>query len=394
MGPKKGKKKGKKSSSGGGGKKKEAAEESVTFNEAVMTYQLEVKQMTLSSLKENIEELKAKNEREKQRNQYLRKEQNRHVKDVIVSAQENEIAMKEVEQIPYEDVEKALHEKLSAICIEENSVEERKEKIKLLDEELKVLSEQLKQLNDYKDHGQTVDKTHIQVLLKEMDDMDKSYAEMANFFDKSLATMKQTITKQNHGNIAVQKNLASEEVIKNLDKHTEQEFLDNEWLLKEVSIHRNHIIDAEVEIKRLEKQNIEVMSYLFEQQVEDLKQTKKFYLACKEEDNKENGLNTDEDSDQEIIEEHGNVGKYQELPDDLKWLDNYLHEFDSTATEDDFKLGPVEVKLLRVIGNKLPLHDISEMSADGLLTSSKSEPHYKWIVEKDDLRQSNSCKGL
>ena len=34
----------------------------------------------------------------------------------------------------------------------------------------------------FQDHGQTVDTTHIEVLLKEMEDMDKSYAEMASMF--------------------------------------------------------------------------------------------------------------------------------------------------------------------------------------------------------------------
>ena len=59
-----------------------------------------------------------------------------------------------------------------------------------------------------------------------------------------------------------------------MDKQTEQELADNEWLLKEVNIHRNHILTAEADIEALEKHNIEVMAYLFEQQVDDLKQTK------------------------------------------------------------------------------------------------------------------------
>ena len=57
-------------------------------------------------------------------------------------------------------------------------------------------------------------------------------------------------------------------------------------------------------------------------------------------------------------------------------------------------MGPVEVKLLCVLGNKAPLHDVSEMLSDGLMTSSKSEAHYDWVVEKDELRRMKSCEAL
>ena len=49
-------------------------------------------------------------------------------------------------------------------------------------------------------------------------------------------------------------------------------------------------------------------------------------------------------------------------------------------------MGPVEVKLLCVVGTQVPLHDVSEIPPDAVMTSSKNDPHYKWIVDKEELR--------
>lgn len=89
--------------------------------------------------------------------------------------------------------------------------------------------------------------------------------------------------------------------INNLDKQNNQEFLDNKWLLREVSINlsiqcvvarsppkqqytspivlqvkinRAHIAAVEADVERLEKDSIKVMADLFEQQLEDVTDTR------------------------------------------------------------------------------------------------------------------------
>jgi len=58
--------------------------------------------------------------------------------------------------------------------------------------------------------GQYVDHTHIEVLNKEMLDMNRSYAEISDFFEKSLTAVKHSITKKNEDGINTQKKLVSE----------------------------------------------------------------------------------------------------------------------------------------------------------------------------------------
>ena len=62
----------------------------------------------------------------------------------------------------------------------------------------------------FQEHGQHVDRTHIEVLTKEMDDMDQSYAEISEFFENSLVAVKSRISKKREDGINDQKKLVSE----------------------------------------------------------------------------------------------------------------------------------------------------------------------------------------
>ena len=53
----------------------------------------------------------------------MRREQDKHVKDVLVNAHESEEVVQKQEQVPFKHVEDALNEKLATIKVEEQSVE-------------------------------------------------------------------------------------------------------------------------------------------------------------------------------------------------------------------------------------------------------------------------------
>ncbi|XP_057308384.1 coiled-coil domain-containing protein 83-like isoform X1 [Hydractinia symbiolongicarpus] len=388
------KKKGRKKAKSGNGKKSKETADTWTLKEAVMLYQVEAKEAQANELKENIDNLKLRNDRQKQKNEFLRNEQNRHIKDVVEKARKMEEVSRSQKQTPFEAVEKALEEKLVAIKAEDLHLREVHRQIEVLDEDIEVLSKELQELLNYKEHGQTVDRTHIEVLEKEMRDMETSYAEMKDFFSKSLEVIKCTITKQNEENITKHKELASEGAISNLDKHNGQEFLDNKWLLREVKINRRHIVAVEAEVERLEKESIKVMADLFEQQLEDVKETRQFYLACKEDEEASSDCGSDNEaiSDGEAISDRKAIGDrkaadnemsedMEDLSDNLKWLDIYYPEFENITTEEEYRLDPMEIKLLCVTGTKVPLHRYEENEFD----SSSSTTYKNWDVKKEDL---------
>lgn len=375
MGPKK-KGKGKKDrQKGSGEKKKDGNVHTLTFNEAVMMHQLEVKLAQVNDLKDDLDDLRFRNDRQRQRNQFLTKEQNRHVKSVLEQAHGLAKVAESKEKIPYEDVEKALQGKLASIRAEEQVAEDLKQKIASMEDKIASLGRELEQVKNYKEQGQHVDQTHIQVLNKEMVDMDQSYTEISDFFEKSLIAVKHSITKKNEAGINNQKKLVSEFAIQNLDGNTETEFLDNKWLHKEVDIHRRHIKSVEREVEILEQHNIEIMSELFDKQMEDVIQTKQFYMACKEAETDfgeplktkavvcYDGETNIEYNGEEVFAEHFDDDK--DYGSEGDFLDHYLTEFDDIPQEEDYKLGPMEIKLLCVYGQKMKIAQLQPDKFNG-----------------------------
>ena len=70
-----------------------------------------------------MEDLKYRNERQKQRNQFLMQEQERQVKTVLDQVHNIESVEDKKEKVPYENVEKALNLKLNSISVEEKLIE-------------------------------------------------------------------------------------------------------------------------------------------------------------------------------------------------------------------------------------------------------------------------------
>ena len=56
-----------------------------------------------------------------------------------------------------------------------------------------------------------------------------------------------------------------------MDKYSRQEVIDNDWLKKEVDIHSGEVSEMMAIVEELEKENLTIMSELFECHVDDLK---------------------------------------------------------------------------------------------------------------------------
>lgn len=391
------KKKGKKNKAASG-KKKEPVN-SLTFTEAVLMHQLEIKLSQVNDVKDDMEDLKYRNDRQKKRNQFLTQEKERQVKLVLDQVHNMESVEKQKEKVPYEDVEKALNLKLQSISVEENHIEELSKKISKLDNDIQSHSRWLEEVKNYTEHGQHVDRTHIEVLTKEMDDMDQSYAEISEFFENSLVAVKSRISKKREDGINDQKKLVSELAIQNLNGNMETEFLDNKWLHKEVDIHRKHIEDVEEEVETMEQHNITVMSELFDRQMDEAIQTKQFYLACHEaeHDNIDNNNTVSthalvsynkkrgdavSDDEEEVFAEHCGVDVGDGNDKALQPFDDYLTEFNDIPHEDDFKLGPMEIKLLCVYGERMQIRDQDDIHSNG---TTPNKTFIRFTAERGEL---------
>ena len=86
-------------------------------------YRLEYKLSQVNDVKDDVKDLKYRNEQRKQRNRFLTQEQDRQVKIVLDQVHNMESVEESKQKIPYEDVEKALNLKQRSISVEENLIE-------------------------------------------------------------------------------------------------------------------------------------------------------------------------------------------------------------------------------------------------------------------------------
>ncbi|PIK52791.1 putative coiled-coil domain-containing protein [Apostichopus japonicus] len=241
----------------------------------------------------------------------------------------------------------------------------------------------------YRDSGRQEHSIQIKLLTEELVDCQQNFEEMKSHLE-NLSLAKEEIKRSTEDRLSDQKYVASEKAMTTLDKWTSKEVKDNDWLRRETDLHRQEVGHLKQTVETLEKENLEIMSGLFDCRIDDLKISRKFFLTrFKKRELDETGiLETDlsklklkKDSELEYIKqqrpqsatskaverkvfslhvgisEAGESGEEDEnsKDEDGDPLDNYL-----TYEDDDFdeylQLGPVELKLLQVVGEKKPIH--------------------------------------
>ncbi|XP_041463628.1 coiled-coil domain-containing protein 83-like [Lytechinus variegatus] len=437
MGKKKGKKSGKKS--GKGKKEKKEKEPQMTIREAILAYQINVKENALEEFMYEIKGLEEKRQRNKERNERLKEEQLYHIKTLLKQAKERDQELEQVTVINKEQVEVALKEKWRSCKEEEKAIEDMKNKIS---ETIKQYEEdliQVKKWTEYKNKGSIEHATHIKLLQEELEDMQKNFEEMRAHLERTLNIAKEEIKKETTERLDEQKYIASEKAIKTLDKFSAQEVIDNDWLKKELELHTEETISLQGEVERLERENLTVMSDLFDCRIEDLKISRKFYLTQFEdnEDLNDGGILEFDlaksaisqgdvpppmaitqgprkqrpqsatqraveqkvfsllprEQDQAASEEEGYGDRGEEVfaqhsgeeEEYLGGLDNYLN-FDDEDFDDYLKLGPLELKLLSIEGHAKPIHEHKKLSVKE--EQAKLSAPDVWPVTGDMLRSA------
>ncbi|XP_045197458.2 coiled-coil domain-containing protein 83-like isoform X2 [Mercenaria mercenaria] len=388
-GGKKGKKGGKK-----GKKGKKSKEPQMTAKEAILAYQINVIEKKLEDVMYETRGWEEKNKRHQERNDKLKEEQELLIKHLLKQAKDTDKLFAGEEVKHKDDVIVAMHDKWDKERNRGKQIEELKKVIAETEAEIAKQAKQVDYWTKYKDTGQHDHATLVRTLEQEVDDMSTSFNEMKeprqiaiyhSHLDSSLAKTKDEIEKYTEEKVDQQKHRASEKAINQMDKHSRQEVLDNDWLKREVQIHRRETEDLIKEVEDIERGNLEIMAELFECKIEDLKISRNFYLTQFGE-----GENLDEDGILEMdlkqlsIEQSGGDQASIERPMsathravqdkvfslvqasiqedeesdtesvDTDLLDNMFYEEENWG--DYLQLGPLELKLLNVTGQQMPIH--------------------------------------
>lgn len=334
------------------GKKSEASKEPrLTEEEAIVAFQIEVKQRNFEDLMYDLQSLQEKNGRLKDRNKRLREEQLLHIKTLLKQVKEKDKEVEKAVEVGHDQVEEALLAKFDTMKSEEAEIQDLNAQIEKKKEELAAVKKNIQKLKDYRDVGAEEHAKQIVLLKQDLKEMQDSHDDIAAHLERSLKIAKDEIESYTESTMSKQKDIANEKATNELDKDSFGEILDNRWLKKEVAVHREGHAHLSKVVEDLEQKNLEIMSEMFDCKVEDLKFTRKFYLSCIDDEDssedEEGGVD-----DEEVIASHGVLAEQHEKPDDL--LDNYF-----LLGEDDFedspRLGPMELQLLSVMGTKKPI---------------------------------------
>ncbi|XP_039249567.2 coiled-coil domain-containing protein 83-like [Styela clava] len=278
MGKKGGKKKGKGKKSGGGkkGKKSGQREDEMTLQEAVLAFQIQVKEKAVEDLMFEIKGLQEKNKRHQARNTRLKEEQDIHIKVLLRQAKEQETEQDSKESFTCEHVEKAMRQVWWLSRTEEQQLKNLETKINGIDKEYSNVWEQVEMWRAYRDSGAKQHADQIQVLELELEDMKRSFEDICAHLKRQLHNAKSEVKSYMDQCMAEQQHLASEKAMEQMDKIGVQEIHENEWLKTEAEIHRKEVASLYSIVETLEHENIQLICELIDCQAEDLKISRTF----------------------------------------------------------------------------------------------------------------------
>lgn len=430
MGKKKGKKGGGKKGKKGGKKSKEPQ---MTAKEAILGYQIGIIEKKLEDVMYETRGWEEKNKKLTDRNTTLLDEQEVLIKHLLEQAKIADQYFSEEEIKRREDVILCMKDKWDRQRELEREIEGVKKQIASVEEEIRLVQKEVDYCKNYRDVEQHKNKKRINLLEADIEDMEASFQEMKTHLEKSNERSKNEISSRTENMLDKQKDLATQKAISKLDKYSQREVLDNEWLTREVNLHRKDTEALREKVEGLEKGNLEIMAELFECKIEDLKISRKFFLTQFEENenleetgvlemdlgnlsindrtaSKQMVLYDSGDGDgavykpvvrpksstQRAVEEkvfslaRGMTVESDEdsdnVSDDTELLDNMF--FEEEDWNDYLQLGKVELKLLNVTGQQMPIH-VPIQPSEAEIQAKQCNPD-TWPVTQPMLKQAAS----
>lgn len=430
MGKKKGKKGGGKKGKKGGKKSKEPQ---MTAKEAILGYQIGIIEKKLEDVMYETRGWEEKNKKLTDRNTTLLDEQEVLIKHLLEQAKIADQYFSEEEIKRREDVILCMKDKWDRQRELEREIEGVKKQIDSVEEEIRLVQKEVDYCKNYRDVEQHKNKKRINLLEADIEDMEASFQEMKTHLERSNERSKNEISSRTENMLDKQKDLATQKAISKLDKYSQREVLDNEWLTREVNLHRKDTEALREKVEGLEKGNLEIMAELFECKIEDLKISRKFFLTQFEENEnlEETGvlemdlgnlsINDRSASKQMVLYDSGDgdgaVYKPVVRPksatqraveekvfslargmtvesdedsdnvsDDTELLDNMF--FEEEDWNDYLQLGKVELKLLNVTGQQMPIH-VPIQPSEAEIQAKQCNPD-TWPVTQPMLKQAAS----
>ncbi|KAM6099722.1 coiled-coil domain-containing protein 83 isoform 2-T2 [Theristicus caerulescens] len=413
-------------------KKEEKPEEQLTepesaFPEALLEFQIETKEAAIDRFLFDLKQVEKKNKEYHERNDLLKEEQQAHIRRILTQIEEVEKEQDEKEVVTREDVEEALKAKWQYVKDKEQLLKDLRSQIEETGQRLSVKQSERDYWLEYKNVGSKIQANKIMNLEKDIKEVKDDLHRATEHYRNALKAVKEENDRLVEKHMKLSKEQAPEKAVRYLDKNSRREIEENEWLKEEVKMYQKEVSDLKASIQLLEEENICLVTKLIDSRLQNLGVPRHLFLTQaaglqdefpKDEmkvEYREYAAKTDGDESLRCatvprqkkkafpkIQSKAENEKPQDSDEEL-WeksftptLDGLLHE-DEKDFQEYLKLGPLETKLMCVVGRAMPIHKQPEEMPGGSHTedgiSGKSDRHITAQMIKA-LSKEKECVAL
>ncbi|XP_075403904.1 coiled-coil domain-containing protein 83 [Tenrec ecaudatus] len=375
-------------------------------SEALLDYHCQIKESSVERFMVQLRRLREKNQKYQDRNKRLKDEQIWHIRNLLQELSEDK--SKGMLVVTREDVEEAMKEKWKFERDQEQNLKDMRMKISNAE---KLFLEKLGEKEYWEEYKNVGNEQHAK-LIKSLENDIKTVKEnakkMSEQYDITLEDARKRIIRETLLQLAQKKELATQNAIGFIDRGSYREILENDWLKKEIAIHRKEVDELECVIHKLEQENLVLIDQLFHCRLVDLNITRRLFLtqATGQEvppdktawefpetlhESKSKSQEEEVGSDEMMSPSAGSSVSHGPSEDALGEVRLPLQAEDSSHVEfgasemkyllyederdfrDYVNLGPLGVKLMMVESRKMPIH-LQEKEAPVKVDEDVSNP--------------------
>ncbi|KAG8514782.1 Coiled-coil domain-containing protein 83 [Galemys pyrenaicus] len=353
-------------------------------SEALLDYYRQIKENAVERFMVQMRKLREKNQKYHERNKRLKDEQIWHIQNLLKELSEEKAAA--LPAVTREEVEEAMKEKWKFERDKEQTLKDMR--MQIINTE-KLFLEKLGEKEYWEEYKHVGSEQHAKIITSLQNDIStvKDNAEkMSEQYKITLQDARKRIIKETLLQLDQKKEWATQNAVRLIDKGSYREIWENDWLKKEIAVHRREVEEMEHVIHQLEEENLMLIDQLFNCRLVDLKIPRKLYLtqAAGQEvppqempsqspetylepvDVKSRdamSLSAESTVPQFSIEEIIRDEQHQQNDKEENWCTEsgtskmrYLLYEDEQDFKDYVNLGPLAVKLMCVEGKKMPIH--------------------------------------
>ncbi|XP_023613148.1 coiled-coil domain-containing protein 83 [Myotis lucifugus] len=251
-------------------------EERLSISEALLHYHLQIKENIVERLMVQIKNLREKNQKSHDRNGRLKDEQIWHIRNLLKELSEEK---SEGLKVTREDVETAMKEKWKFERDQEQNLKDMRLQISNAE---KLFLEKLSEKEYWEEYKNVGSAQHAKLIISLQNDINKvkeNAEKMSEQYKITLEDARKRIIRDTLLQLDQKKEWATENAVRFIDKGSYREIWENDWLKKEIAIHRKEVDVLEKAIQELEEENLELIDQLFNCRLVDLKIPRQLYFT-------------------------------------------------------------------------------------------------------------------